>query len=163
MSRLMLLALALAPAFALSQSAPPQLPGTPQGVPPGQTAPPALPGTPTGAPASGASRPTPPLPGTPSNDPLGRATPVRVLIANKDARTESLPVTITGSAEPVRVAVTGGVGVARVLQRWEYMQLVVRDGTSADGPLNTLGDQGWELVEAVPGAAAVTFVFKRPK
>ena len=161
MNRLLLLALALAPAFALAQSAPPPLPGTPQGVPPGQTAPPALPGTPAGTPPS--SRPTPPLPGAPSSDPAGRVVPVRVLITNKDARTESLPVTITGSVEPVRVAMTGAVGVARVLQRWEYLQVAVRDGTSAESALNTAGDLGWELVDSVPGAGAVTFVFKRPK
>ena len=150
MSRLMLLALALAPAFALSQSAPPPLPGTPQGVPAGQTAPPALPGTPAGTPPG--SRPTPPLPGAPSGDPAGRVVPVRVLVTNKDARTESLPVTITGS-----------VGVARAAQRWEYLQVAVRDGTSAESALNTAGDQGWELVDSMPGAGAVTFVFKRPK
>ena len=61
------------------------------------------------------------------------------------------------------MAVRETVAVTTAGQRWEYRQVVVRDGLSAEGPLNTAGDEGWELAAALPGNAGVTFVLKRPR
>jgi hypothetical protein len=39
----------------------------------------------------------------------------------------------------------------------------VRDQSSVEDKLNTLGEEGWELVSMDAGYGATTFVFKRPK
>jgi len=55
-------------------------------------------------------------------------------------------------------------------QQWEYRTRVLpakkMDNPHYPDPLNELGDDGWEMVNALPGntvVADVIYVFKRPK
>ncbi len=49
--------------------------------------------------------------------------------------------------------------------QWEYKQLTVNltDDSSAEDDLNTLGKDGWELVDIIQHEAIVTYTFKRQK
>jgi hypothetical protein len=49
---------------------------------------------------------------------------------------------------------------------WEYRIMSLptqKEPKEAQEALNSLGDNGWELVSAYPTQDAVTYVFKKPK
>lgn len=118
-----------------------------------------------------------PLAGTPVVDPqgAGRMSQARMLVTNKDPKTEAIPVALVNSPEALRVtlagtptvSVTGGVTAVTQasVQRWEYRVLTVNATTDLGGTLNALGQDGWEVSGAVVARAdgGAQVILKRPR
>jgi hypothetical protein len=117
-----------------------------------------------------------PLAGTPMPDQqAGRMSQARVMVINKDPKSEAIPVALVNSAEPLRVtlaatptvSVTGTVTALTqaAVQRWEYRVVNVTSATDIATALNGPGQDGWEVSGAVVARAdgGASVILKRPR